>query len=70
MADKIIATISQPIHALGVVVRVGASIGINICDSHDISLKDVSAAADRALYQAKAAGGRRFIFSARLSEPG
>lgn len=70
MADKIIATISQPIHALGVVVRVGASIGINICDSHDIPLKDVSAAADRALYQAKAAGGRRFIFSARLSEPG
>lgn len=58
LADKIVAAVGQPMTALGHCVAVGASVGIAICPARDCTLAGISAAADRALYRAKAAGGR------------
>ena len=64
LADKIIAAVSEPI-ALGEVrIRVGASIGIALRPDLARGLHEVSVAADRALYRAKAAGGRRWALEA------
>lgn len=64
LAEKLLAAISAPIGALGRVIEVGASIGVAICSGDGWSVKQISADADRALYQAKAAGGRRFMIAA------
>ena len=61
LAEKIIASIREPIQALGQEVEVGASIGIAICLSQPCPLAEISAAADRALYRAKAAGGWCYV---------
>lgn len=64
LADKLLAAISAPITALGRPVEVGASIGVAICAGGGWTVKEISADADRALYQAKAAGGRRYVIAA------
>jgi diguanylate cyclase (GGDEF)-like protein len=61
LADKIIASVSEPIILLGRTVRVGASIGIAFRTRQSDGLNEVSTAADRALYRAKAAGGGRWV---------
>jgi len=61
LADKIIASVSEPIIILGHTVRVGASIGIAFRTSQSDGFNEVSTAADRALYRAKAAGGGRWV---------
>jgi diguanylate cyclase (GGDEF)-like protein len=64
LAEKILSAIGAPIPALGRPIEVGASIGIALGASGDRSLKELSADADHALYQAKAAGGRRYVVAA------
>jgi diguanylate cyclase (GGDEF)-like protein len=61
LADKIIASVSEPITILGQIVRIGASIGIAFRTSQSDGFSEVSSAADRALYRAKATGGGRWV---------
>jgi diguanylate cyclase (GGDEF)-like protein len=61
LAEKIIAAIAEPIRVEGRDIAIGASIGVAVCSSRSCRLTDVSYAADRALYQAKSAGGRRYV---------
>jgi diguanylate cyclase (GGDEF)-like protein len=63
LAQKVVAVVASPITAVGRQVVVGASIGVAVSISCATSLKDISDAADRALYQAKSAGGRRHVLS-------
>ena len=58
LAKKIIGAVGAPIFVLGHTVSVGASVGITLCTGYQCPLQEISAAADRALYKAKAAGGR------------
>lgn len=64
LAQKVVAVVAGPIKVAGHEVIVGASIGVGVCISRAISLKEISDVADRALYQAKSAGGRRYVLSA------
>ena len=61
LAEKILSAICTPVSVHGRQVEVGASVGTAMCLSGHRSLVEISADADRALYQAKAAGGRRFV---------
>lgn len=63
LAAKVVAAIAEPIAVPGRAVEVGASVGVAVCRSHAGTLKDISDAADRSLYQAKSAGGRRYVLS-------
>ena len=69
LADKIIASISEPILLQGRTVRVGASIGIAFRTSARDGFSEVSAAADRALYRAKAAGGGCWVGASKEGSP-
>ena len=69
LADKIIASISEPILLLGRTIRVRASIGIAFRTNASDGINEVSAAADRALYRAKAAGGGRWVVASRQDQP-
>ena len=61
LAEKILAAIAEPIRVEGRDIAIGASVGVAVCSSRSCQLTDVSWAADRALYQAKSAGGRRYV---------
>lgn len=61
LADKLLSAICAPLTALGRPIEVGASIGVALFTGDSRSVKEISAGADRALYQAKAAGGRRLV---------
>lgn len=61
LAEKIIQSISEPMVALGHPIRIGASIGVALCQASDCRMREVSTAADRALYEAKSLGGNRFV---------
>lgn len=63
LAEKIIAAPGAPIRVQGRDIAIGASIGVAIGASHDCQLSDISWAADRALYQAKSAGGRCYVLA-------
>ena len=63
LAEKIIQSISEPMLALGHPIRIGASIGVALCQANDCRMREVSAVADRALYNAKSQGGNRFVIS-------
>ncbi len=65
LAEKLLAAVGAPISALGRAIEVGASIGVAIGAGSDWSVKEITADADRALYQAKAAGGGRCVVAAR-----
>jgi len=69
LADKIIASLSEPIMLRGQTVRVGASIGIAFRTRSNDGFNQVSAAADRALYRAKAAGGGRWVMASGEDPP-
>ena len=69
LAEKLLAAIGAPIGALGRSIEVGASIGVAVCTGSDWTVRQISADADRALYQAKAAGGRRYVVAAPGDEP-
>jgi diguanylate cyclase (GGDEF)-like protein len=69
IAQKIIASIKQPILVNEMdYVRVGASIGIAVCDRGCTSLSELFDHADSALYQAKADGRNCFrVYSDELT---
>ncbi len=56
LADKIIAACSQPILIGATEVYVGASVGVALSAGSHLSLPDITARADRALYAAKQSG--------------
>jgi diguanylate cyclase (GGDEF)-like protein len=63
LAERIIASISEPFHLSGEEVRVGVSIGIVLTSEPDCAAADLRRKADIALYQAKANGrGRLQVF--------
>ena len=70
LADKLVAGIERPIALSGLTIRVGASIGIAIRPDLARGLEEVSAAADRALYRAKAAGGGRWAVESGADSAG
>lgn len=63
LADAIVEAIGQPMVAHGRSVRVGASVGIAISAEGTSRMSELSAAADRALYRAKALGGNRSLIA-------
>ena len=60
LADKLIETLSAPIHLGGTEVRVGASIGVAWCDQ-EADAETLLSNADVAMYQAKSAGKSRHV---------
>jgi len=62
MAEKVIAAVEAPIVIRDETLQISASVGAAIRTGYDQPLHEVIAAADRALYQAKAAGGGRAVF--------
>lgn len=63
LADAMIEAISEPIVAHGRTLHVGASIGIALSGDAPAKLQELSVEADKALYHAKALGGRRRVIS-------
>ncbi|MGI9132995.1 MAG: diguanylate cyclase domain-containing protein, partial [Rhodoferax sp.] len=59
LAEKIIASVSEPMTILNQSVQIGACIGIAMHKAGQGEFNKVSAAADKALYRAKKAGGGR-----------
>ena len=63
IADKIIQAIAQPMQVEGQALTLGLSVGIALYPADGDSIAALTAAADQAMYQAKALGGGCFIFS-------
>jgi diguanylate cyclase (GGDEF)-like protein len=61
VADRMIAAISQPIRVEGTTVQIGVSIGIAMATADFHEADALVAAADAAMYRAKADGGNRFV---------
>jgi len=62
LAGKLLDAIREPIEALGVSARIGASIGVAIMADNE-PLPALYQRADAAMYEAKTSGGHRFIIS-------
>ena len=60
MAQKIIASLSSPLHLHGHELRIGASIGLSICPDMATNLTDLLRTADSAMYVAKEQGKNCF----------
>jgi EAL domain-containing protein (putative c-di-GMP-specific phosphodiesterase class I) len=56
IAEKIMATLSQPYSLTGHLHRSSSSIGITLFDEHDVAIEDLLKRADVAMYRAKACG--------------
>jgi diguanylate cyclase (GGDEF)-like protein/PAS domain S-box-containing protein len=63
VADKIIASISEPFDLNGVMASVGVSIGIALFPAHGDSVEEILKASDRAMYLAKDAGRNTYRFN-------
>lgn len=63
IADKIIRAVAQPMQIEGQLLTLGLSLGIALYPEDGDSIAALTAAADQAMYQAKALGGSCFIFS-------
>lgn len=63
LADAMVQAVGQPILVNGHTLRVGASVGIAYSADGSVSLHDMTADADRALYRAKALGGNRSLIA-------
>ncbi|MCC6930972.1 MAG: diguanylate cyclase [Gemmatimonadaceae bacterium] len=61
LANKIIAACSQPIPVDGTELQVGASVGVALGAGSHLSLPEITARADRALYAAKQGGKGRVV---------
>ncbi len=67
LAERLIATVSRPIHEGGQDLRVGASIGIAVAQDAAVDADALFAEADAAAYRAKARGrGRAELFDESL----
>lgn len=62
MAQKLIVTLHEPVPWRGHSLQVGASIGISLFPQSGMTVQDLMANADRAMYSAKAAGRNTFVF--------
>lgn len=62
VCNKLIESISRPIHCGEIEVGLGASIGVAIFPDDADAVDTLIAAADSALYEAKAGGRRRFCY--------
>ena len=62
LAKRLVKTISQPFSIDGHTVHVNGSIGIAIAPEHGRTVDMLFANADLALYEAKSAGGHRYVF--------
>ena len=65
LADRIIASVGQPIRIGDQTVEVGASIGIAICPNEGTDTDTLLRAADMAMYRAKEEGRGRYRFFAQ-----
>jgi len=63
IAAKIIQAVAQPMLIEGQLLTLGLSLGIALYPADGDSMAALTAAADQAMYQAKALGGSCFIFS-------
>jgi diguanylate cyclase (GGDEF)-like protein/PAS domain S-box-containing protein len=66
VAQKIVATVSEPFSCGGVLLAVGASVGIALYPTDGRSAEALIRAADRAMYQAKRNANKKFFASAEL----
>jgi diguanylate cyclase len=64
LADRLVKTITDPVHIGSHTVTVGASIGITLIDGRLTDHGEIFRTADVAMYQAKAAGKRTWHLSA------
>jgi diguanylate cyclase (GGDEF)-like protein len=64
LAQRVLNAMRAPFRIGGDVRTVGISMGIAIAPRHASKFKDLTAAADAALYKAKRDGGDRFVFHA------
>jgi diguanylate cyclase (GGDEF)-like protein len=62
LADRLIETLSAPIHLADREVYVGASVGVAIYPDHGADAESITARADAAMHRAKLAGGGRLAF--------
>ena len=62
-AERILSALSLPVTAGNRTVVISASIGIAIAEPDDVA-KDLVAASDIAMYEAKSAGGARYVIAA------
>ncbi|MEO5346535.1 MAG: EAL domain-containing protein [Magnetococcus sp. YQC-9] len=63
LAQKLIASVREPVHLLGQNVYVGASVGISMFPVDSSNLETLIKHADMAMYQAKEAGRNTFRFA-------
>jgi diguanylate cyclase (GGDEF)-like protein len=69
VAERLLAHLNEPIRVAGVLVEVGASIGVAVDAASMATVDDLLGDADVAMYQAKALGkGRHHVFDAASSE--
>jgi diguanylate cyclase (GGDEF)-like protein/PAS domain S-box-containing protein len=69
VADKILATISQPFVLEGHTVNVSTSVGIALYPTHSGDLEDLIQLADTAMYTAKQAGKSQYSIAAANPSP-
>ena len=68
-AEAVIAALSEPYGVEGLVLRLGASVGIALCPAHGAREEELLPCADAALYRAKADGrGRCRLFTPDMRE--
>lgn len=68
IADRLIASVNEPIIILGRAVQVGCSIGIASWPEHGETVRQVLESADRALYAAKRSGRNRALNCGNLPQ--
>ena len=65
VADKVLATLAEPIRVAGNEVQIGVSIGISVFPEDAVDKEELLKYADRAMYHVKAAGRNSYSFYAR-----
>ena len=68
LAQRIVDTLSLPVHYEGRPLRVGASIGVALVPEHALTAADMIRAGDAAMYEAKRAGGAQARVAAPLAD--
>jgi diguanylate cyclase (GGDEF)-like protein/PAS domain S-box-containing protein len=60
VAAEVVAKLAQPYGSSSALTRVGASVGVATCDRWNTDVRQLLARADKALYEAKGAGRKRW----------
>jgi diguanylate cyclase (GGDEF)-like protein len=69
VAQSIVEAVAEPYRIEGLEVRVSASVGVALVPAHGRTVDEVVAAADRAMYAAKRAGGNCVRFARAVAPP-